>query len=407
MNMNTVGVKVAGLRSECRAFFPLAAPWLQPCPARRATSHSSNCRTDAAAAHVCGGGTPRSTNRNRPPHCTPRSTHRNRPPHCNPDCNSSVCTWSCSRLHSTGGNSALVARPLRDSGLVAAAVGAGGGRARKESDRSCWSERCHVAAAAQCGAGAAPFLLESRNNSSDLSARDWRPGAGAGVGRRAGVRGVSVQVLALGLGLSGEGLDLSSASSVADRRGVGAGDHRWVDWDHHSFKLASITGALQLPAWLARVGVSALFNCALARRKPGGGEGEGESGAAVSLSTSRVIAPSSSDGFAYVRLPGGPRAVGGSIPGTARRRSPAAAMAGAAGQGAEKKALVPIGNGTEEMEAVILIDILRRAGADVTVGSVETTKQVLASRSVKLVADVLIEDCARQKFDVIVLPVSA
>eukprot|EP00244_Chara_vulgaris_P003363 TRINITY_DN1607_c0_g1_i1.p1 TRINITY_DN1607_c0_g1~~TRINITY_DN1607_c0_g1_i1.p1 ORF type:complete len:452 (-),score=92.27 TRINITY_DN1607_c0_g1_i1:654-1877(-) len=79
-------------------------------------------------------------------------------------------------------------------------------------------------------------------------------------------------------------------------------------------------------------------------------------------------------------------------------------MAAAAGQGAEKKALVPIAHGTEEMEAVILIDILRRAGADVTVGSVETTKQVTASRTVKLVADVLIEDCASQKFDVIVLP---
>lgn len=34
---------------------------------------------------------------------------------------------------------------------------------------------------------------------------------------------------------------------------------------------------------------------------------------------------------------------------------------------ANKSVLVPIANGSEEMEAVILIDVLRRAGADVTV----------------------------------------
>ena len=32
-----------------------------------------------------------------------------------------------------------------------------------------------------------------------------------------------------------------------------------------------------------------------------------------------------------------------------------------------KKVLVPIANGTEEMEAVIIIDMLRRASLDVTV----------------------------------------
>lgn len=34
---------------------------------------------------------------------------------------------------------------------------------------------------------------------------------------------------------------------------------------------------------------------------------------------------------------------------------------------AGKRVLVPVANGSEEMEAVILIDVLRRAGADVTV----------------------------------------
>ena len=33
--------------------------------------------------------------------------------------------------------------------------------------------------------------------------------------------------------------------------------------------------------------------------------------------------------------------------------------------GASKRVLVPIGNGSEEMEAVVIIDVLRRAGVEV------------------------------------------
>eukprot|EP00850_Spirogloea_muscicola_P006321 SM000030S11330 [mRNA] locus=s30:116358:118947:- [translate_table: standard] len=69
-----------------------------------------------------------------------------------------------------------------------------------------------------------------------------------------------------------------------------------------------------------------------------------------------------------------------------------------------KTVLVPVGTGTEEMEAVILVDVLRRAGADVTVASVEDNAQITASRGVKLVADALIADCLDQLFDLVVLP---
>jgi 4-methyl-5(b-hydroxyethyl)-thiazole monophosphate biosynthesis len=68
------------------------------------------------------------------------------------------------------------------------------------------------------------------------------------------------------------------------------------------------------------------------------------------------------------------------------------------------KVLVPIANGTEEIEAVCIIDALRRAGADVTVASVETTLQVTASRSTKLVADAFIADCAGTIYDCIAIP---
>ena len=68
--------------------------------------------------------------------------------------------------------------------------------------------------------------------------------------------------------------------------------------------------------------------------------------------------------------------------------------------------LVPIGFGTEEMEAVIIVDVLRRAGANVTVASVEPQLEVEAYRGTKLVADTTIAACSNQVFDLVALPVS-
>jgi 4-methyl-5(b-hydroxyethyl)-thiazole monophosphate biosynthesis len=69
----------------------------------------------------------------------------------------------------------------------------------------------------------------------------------------------------------------------------------------------------------------------------------------------------------------------------------------------KRKVLVPIADGTEEIEAVCIIDVLRRAGADVTVASVGNL-QITASRGVKLVADCKIADCRDDEFDLIALP---
>ena len=63
-----------------------------------------------------------------------------------------------------------------------------------------------------------------------------------------------------------------------------------------------------------------------------------------------------------------------------------------------KHVLIPIADGTEEMEAVIVADVLRRAGAEVTLASVEVEegadggrssprKEVVCSRGVRIVAD--------------------
>ena len=69
-----------------------------------------------------------------------------------------------------------------------------------------------------------------------------------------------------------------------------------------------------------------------------------------------------------------------------------------------KRVLVPIADGIEELEAVAIIDTLRRAGAEVTVASVTSGLQVTASRRVQLVADKLMQDCANDTYDLVVLP---
>ena len=69
-----------------------------------------------------------------------------------------------------------------------------------------------------------------------------------------------------------------------------------------------------------------------------------------------------------------------------------------------KSVLVPVADGTEELEAVAIIDILRRAGSDVTVASVSGNRQITASRGVVIVADGRIEDCVDKDYDLVVLP---
>uniref|UniRef100_A0A061RL21 4-methyl-5(B-hydroxyethyl)-thiazole monophosphate biosynthesis n=1 Tax=Tetraselmis sp. GSL018 TaxID=582737 RepID=A0A061RL21_9CHLO len=68
-----------------------------------------------------------------------------------------------------------------------------------------------------------------------------------------------------------------------------------------------------------------------------------------------------------------------------------------------KSVLVPIADGCEEMEAVITIDVLVRAGATVTVASVDGAT-VTCSRGVKIQADKLVSDIQDEEFDLIAVP---
>lgn len=69
------------------------------------------------------------------------------------------------------------------------------------------------------------------------------------------------------------------------------------------------------------------------------------------------------------------------------------------------KALIPLADGVEEMEAVILIDVLRRAGWHVVCVSLKPNElAVTASRGVRIVADAVWTDIVTMDFDVLVLP---
>jgi len=65
--------------------------------------------------------------------------------------------------------------------------------------------------------------------------------------------------------------------------------------------------------------------------------------------------------------------------------------------------LVPVAQGIEEMEAITIVDILRRAGANVTIGSVDEIK-IAASKGIVFMADALIKDLMDKEFDLIALP---
>ncbi|TGL65757.1 DJ-1 family glyoxalase III [Leptospira sarikeiensis] len=67
------------------------------------------------------------------------------------------------------------------------------------------------------------------------------------------------------------------------------------------------------------------------------------------------------------------------------------------------KVLVPYADGMEEMEAVIVVDVLRRAGIEVVSAGIQD-KTVTASRGVKLIADSLLSEIDPSEFDMIVLP---
>ena len=65
--------------------------------------------------------------------------------------------------------------------------------------------------------------------------------------------------------------------------------------------------------------------------------------------------------------------------------------------------LIPLAQGCEELEAVTIIDLLRRANIKVITASLDD-QTVTASRGVRLVADMDIDTALQQEYDMVALP---
>ena len=65
--------------------------------------------------------------------------------------------------------------------------------------------------------------------------------------------------------------------------------------------------------------------------------------------------------------------------------------------------LVPLAQGCEELEAVTIIDLLRRAGIKVITAGLDE-KPVIASHGTQIIADTTLDQVLDQVFDMVVLP---
>ena len=67
------------------------------------------------------------------------------------------------------------------------------------------------------------------------------------------------------------------------------------------------------------------------------------------------------------------------------------------------RVLVPLAQGCEELEAVTIIDLLRRAEIEVVTAGLDD-RPVVASRKTTIVPDTTLDDALQQDFDMVVLP---
>ncbi len=67
-------------------------------------------------------------------------------------------------------------------------------------------------------------------------------------------------------------------------------------------------------------------------------------------------------------------------------------------------ALIPIADGSEEMEAIIIADILRRAGWNVVLAGLHGMEPITGSRKVKIIPDARWETLDLLSFDLLILP---
>lgn len=68
-----------------------------------------------------------------------------------------------------------------------------------------------------------------------------------------------------------------------------------------------------------------------------------------------------------------------------------------------KTVLVPLANGSEELEAVTVLDILRRGGIEAVSASLDG-QPIRGSRGTMLIPDTSLDEALKRRFDMVVLP---
>ena len=69
-----------------------------------------------------------------------------------------------------------------------------------------------------------------------------------------------------------------------------------------------------------------------------------------------------------------------------------------------KKALVPLADGFEDIEAVAVIDILRRGGVEVVTAALAQEPSALSAHGIRMGADALLDEVLDDHWDAIILP---
>lgn len=68
------------------------------------------------------------------------------------------------------------------------------------------------------------------------------------------------------------------------------------------------------------------------------------------------------------------------------------------------RALITLAEGIDDLQAVTLIDVLRRASIEVVVASIEGRRMLTCARGTRVTSDAMLVDLLAQPFDLIVLP---
>ena len=68
------------------------------------------------------------------------------------------------------------------------------------------------------------------------------------------------------------------------------------------------------------------------------------------------------------------------------------------------KAIVFFADGFEECEGLLVVDLLRRAGVEVTTASINGSTKIVSSHGITLFSDVIAEDADYESADIVILP---